>query len=94
MFFPETEMFLGGWGVEFWMGLVEVRVQVLLSVFKEVAPYWDCIFVYVVCFDLDLAIWEESAVEISLGELGEILKISEIELEICGVLVEKLRDAV
>ena len=76
------------------MRLQEVRVQIELSIFEEIAPQGYSFRLYIVCLHLQLTIAQEISEKIRLCELSHVLKVSIVELEVCWVLVEQLTDTI
>jgi len=76
------------------MGAEVERVEIVLSVFDEVAPQRDGFGFDRVVFHFDLAVAQEVAIEVGLGKLSQVVQISVVEFEISGVLIEQLADTV
>lgn len=70
------------------MRFQEVRIEIQLSVFEEIAPQRDSLGLYIVILHFKFTVAQEISEKIRLSELSHILEISIVEFEICWVLIK------
>ena len=76
------------------VGAPVVGVAVGVAVFEEVTPHRDCTGCYLLPVHLALAVAQEVAVEVALGQVAHVAQVTVVELKVSRELVEQLRDTV